>query len=286
MRARFLKVMNEPGASFHLREESVPYFDNPWHFHPELELTLILKGRGTRFVGDSVGTFAPGDLTFIGANLPHYWKCDPDYYREKEGLRAEAVILRFSVEQLGLQWGAIPEMQGVAQLFRTAKRGMLMEGETARVLGQQLKALLQSQDAERYIGLLSILNGLAQCTQYRLLSSEGFAPRSAHFDERRMQQVCEHVFSHYAEPLSLQGMAELTHMNPSAFSRYFKKCSGKNFYAFLTEVRIGQACRLLIESGLSITQVQLSAGFTNQASFNQQFKKLMGMTPMAYRKLH
>src|SRR5690606_29123498 len=53
---------------YHAPEEA---FDAPYHFHPEVELLLMESSRGTRYVGDSVEPYAPGDLVLIGANVPH-----------------------------------------------------------------------------------------------------------------------------------------------------------------------------------------------------------------------
>ena len=90
MLPKYLKVIPEENSSIMVRHERCTYFDNPWHFHPELELNLILKSSGTRFVGDSILSFKENDLVLLGPNLPHYWKNDERYYAHPDDGNAEA----------------------------------------------------------------------------------------------------------------------------------------------------------------------------------------------------
>jgi hypothetical protein len=86
---RLLKVAN--AHSLDIRHERGTHFANPWHYHPELELNLILAGEGIRFVGDSVAPFGPGELVLLGPHLPHLWQSRLPAAGPEQ---AEAVILR------------------------------------------------------------------------------------------------------------------------------------------------------------------------------------------------
>src|SRR5215470_12119887 len=81
--------------SFSVREDIFPYLYNHWHYHPELELTYIRRGTGLRLVGDSMENFADGDLILLGANLPHVWRSDADYFKGSPHLHIEAVAIQF-----------------------------------------------------------------------------------------------------------------------------------------------------------------------------------------------
>ena len=74
MKAFFEKIPAIEEMSFLARGIVIPYFDAPLHYHPEYELTLIVKGNGKRFVGDSIENFEAGDLVLLGSNLPHFWR--------------------------------------------------------------------------------------------------------------------------------------------------------------------------------------------------------------------
>ncbi|MGH8019505.1 MAG: cupin domain-containing protein, partial [Opitutaceae bacterium] len=99
MRARFEKIPSDPQRSFRATDLRLPRFDAPWHFHPEIELTLILASRGRRFVGDRIERFAEGDLVLLGPNLPHFWHNDQK--QRSEVTTAHAIVVQFSPDFLG-----------------------------------------------------------------------------------------------------------------------------------------------------------------------------------------
>lgn len=283
MRAKYLQVTPNPGQSFHLRKETADFFANPWHFHPELELNWIIKGRGTRFVGDDISRFEDDDMTLVGSMLPHYWRCDPEYYRKNESPGVQAVILRFSPDQIGLVWNQTPELKFLYQSIEKAKNGIYLTGSTKNKLKTILLKMLGQDPAGRYICLLRILKVIAEISAPETLCSSGFQPPSKNHDEQRLQLVYDFIFSHYEEPIGLQDLAELIHMEPSSFSRFFKKGTGKTFSRFLAEIRTGHACRMLIETDYTISRILLDSGFHNQSNFNHIFKSITGIRPKEFR---
>src|SRR5688500_18542137 len=78
MRARPERISTSPAASFAVKRRRDPGFEFAWHFHPEVELTWIVRSRGRRFVGDSIEEYRDGDLVLLGPNLPHTWHSEPD----------------------------------------------------------------------------------------------------------------------------------------------------------------------------------------------------------------
>ena len=83
---------------------------------------------------------------------------------------------------------------------------------------------------------------------------------------------------------SLKEVAELLGMTPSAFSRFFRRATGRTFVDYLGALRIAHACELLVETDLPVLQISLAAGFNNLSNFNRRFRRLKGMTPGEYRR--
>ena len=284
MKPRFLKVINTPETSFHTRWSSANYFDTPWHFHPELELNLILHSTGTRFVGDHIGRFGPGDLVLIGSNLPHLWKNDAAYYLSGSALKAEAVNIRFSVEEISLFSKEMPELAKVFQLIDRARQGIIIQGNVKKQVTELMLAILKQTGFKRLITLFTILDLLSANKNYQLLSNKTFMPHTRRKDEKRMNVIYDYVFRNFNNEITLETIAGIIYMNPSSFSRYFKQCAGKSFSDFLIEIRIGNACKMLIETDQNISSIIYECGFNNQSNFNSFFKKKMGIAPLAYRK--
>jgi len=285
MLPKFLKVLPDQDGSIQIRHEKATYFNNPWHFHPELELTLILKSSGSRFVGDSIGVFGADDLVLLGANLPHYWRNDSSYYK-KTTIGAEAVVVRFREKFLGDLQYELPEMKAAKVLFEKSRRGYLIQGDTMKQVKSLMLRMLHQNGLDRLITFLQIMNILATSDEKFFLSSEGFECAVNPRHERRMNEVYQFITANYRKKVSLQEIAERAHMNPSAFSRYFKQCAGKSVTAFIQELRLGHACKLLIQSEKNVGEIIYDSGFQSQAHFNKLFVDKMGHTPRSYRLSH
>ena len=89
---------------------------------------------------------------------------------------------------------------------------------------------------------------------------------------------------HYTQPICLEDVASYAAMNPTAFCRFFKENTGKTFRQHITDMRIGYACKLLLNGKWNISEISLECGFESVAHFNRCFKKHTGMTPTSYRK--
>src|ERR1700759_5748625 len=92
----FENVPTDVGTSFKVRQFEWPRFPFNWHYHPEVELPLIVHGRGLRFVGDSVERFGDGDLCLFGSNTPHCWASE----KETES-GVQSLVIQFQPDAWG-----------------------------------------------------------------------------------------------------------------------------------------------------------------------------------------
>ncbi|QJW89530.1 AraC family transcriptional regulator [Spirosoma taeanense] len=294
MKRPLRKDLEPIAASFTVKELVEPHFDPNWHFHPHYQLFLVEEGTGTRFIGDSIKPFGPGDLVFLGPNLPHLWRSDQVYFNRqlepgqtKKPLVAKGIVVYFSADFLGNDFFEKQEMGQLRQLLNHSRRGLEWTGPTrVRAQASLLEMTRLPVGFGRVLRLLTLLDELSLATDYRFLTSPGYINTVKVSETDRMQLVHEYVLSHFPDDLSLETVADLAGMTPPAFCRYFKARANKTFSEFVSEVRVGHACKLLLHGQLNITQVSYESGFRTLSNFNRQFKEITGQTPSGYVKTY
>lgn len=284
MKPLLRKVDTSHNYSFSVREDIYPYFDSHWYYHPEIELTMMRHGRGMQFVGDSIGRFNQGDIVLLGSNLPHLWKSDDNYFQGDPGLKVEAVVVHFTEDFWGRQFLELPEMKHVRELLESAKRGIKVTGKTQDMLHDKMESMLHVGGARRIEFLIWMLNLIATSKEYTLLSSVGFAPPASHVHSERIHQIYTYTFDNFHEEISVKKAAAAANISPNYFCRYFKSQTNKTYWDFLLEVRIGYACKLLLENKLSVSEICYSCGFNNLSNFNRQFRSITGKAPLEYQR--
>lgn len=258
-------------------------FLKKWHFHEEFELVLIIQGSGTRFVGDNIERFDVGDLVLIGNNVPHMWLSDEEYFEKDSPLVVEAIAVHFKREFLGAAFFAIPEMRQISNLLDRAARGLKFLAIDAATF-EKVKNLDTVDASAKIISLIDILDRLSKWNNVSSLSSSGFISTYHNTENKRLDFMYAYIFENFKKPISSSVVAEAIGMNKSAFSRFFKENHKKSFTKYLNEIRVGYACKLLIEGNESVTSIAYLSGYNNISNFNRQFKAIKGQSPTEYLK--
>jgi AraC-like DNA-binding protein len=279
----FEKTPRVEWESFHCEVVRGASYNAAWHFHPEFQITLAIKSRGHRLVGDNITPLRSGDLALLGSNLPHVWQQDATR-RGGSNHAVHAIIIRFLETFAGKDFLELPELKLVRRLLQTASRGLHITGRTREVVTEKMMRLPQTTGLERISLLLSILDTLAHSKELKPIASRGFVPVIARSDQDRMQRVCDFINARLAGTIDRAQVAREAHFSIGAFSRFFKLRTGKTLPQFVNELRVGRACHLLAEEDGKITNVALECGFTNLANFNRRFLQITGLTPHEYRK--
>ncbi|MFT7035137.1 MAG: AraC-like DNA-binding protein [Cyclobacteriaceae bacterium] len=286
MKPYFIDKSNLSNRSFSFEYHSLPHYLKVWHYHPELELLIQKKSTGTRFIGDNISKFESGEVVLVGKNLPHMWLNDDSYFNHKSSLCAEAHVIHFREDFAGAGFFKIPEMSSINELLKRSAQGINFLGESKAVIHQMVESLSSASDFDKIFELAKILKMLSEETNYELLSSEGFLTDFEKSDKRQLDEVYHYVMQNFQNEIKLKQIAEIVNMTASSFSRYFKRVNGKTFSQYVSEIRIGYACRLLIENEYQISRVCFESGFTNLSNFNRQFKSIMNYSPSEYLKMH
>ncbi len=285
MKALYEKVAIDEQRSLAVRQYTQPYFDAPWHYHPEYELTYISHGYGRRFVGDHTELFTTGDLVLLGPELPHFWRSDDDFHQGTLTQQVEAIVVQFpaSFAEQGLV--TLPETQAVCQLLARARYGLRFRVAISQQLAPALHQLVTKTGLTQVLALLDILAQLTTDPDAYPLASDGYQLAPGAADTERLKRVLEFMLAHFREDIPLTDIAEVADMVPAAFCRYFKKRTRKSFIEYLTDLRVGYARKLLTTSNLTVGMIGLEAGFTNVSHFHRQFKRHTGMTPAQYQRV-
>lgn len=266
------------------RTYNYPRFSYPWHFHNAFEIIYIKESTGQRFVADSMGFFAPGDVILLGHNVPHYVKSDPPYEVGDETLRAKGVIIQFEKEFLNHAIQNYPHLAKVKQLLAASARGIYFPSTDNEKVITYIEQLPTQHGVEQITTLLLLLEKMAQVENKTILGSEQYSNSLSTATDNRLEKILSYITLHYVENITITHMAELVAMNPTAFCRYFKEKCNKTFFDYILELRIQYACNLLKSDTMDITQISLTCGFNTTSHFNRIFKRIMQQTPSDYKR--
>ncbi|GAB3271994.1 AraC family transcriptional regulator [Larkinella harenae] len=284
MKPLLFRVPTVDDRSFRVQVDDGPHFYDRLHFHPELQLTLIRESVGTQVVGDRIDRFRPYDLLLLGANLPHVFRNDPDYFTPDAPHRALSYSVYLHPDHLKQTVFGMPELEHLDQLFHEARHGVRIRLAETSVLTTRMEQLHQLRPFEQLMTLLTVLDSMASDPRRETLSITAYEQARRPDDHQRIDNVFTYILNHYASSITLDEVAAQAHLTPSAFCRFFRLHTRKTFSQLLNEVRIEHACRLLQESKLPISQIAFSCGYTNLSNFNRQFKLITNLTPGQYIK--
>ncbi|UAM97397.1 AraC family transcriptional regulator [Polaribacter litorisediminis] len=248
-----------------------------WHFHPEIELVYVNKGKGKRHIGNHISYFNNSQLVLIGSNLPHIG------YLDRLTTNGSETLIQFMPDFLGKDFFKIPEMMAIDALFERAKKGIRFNIEIKQRIGAKIEQLVELQGPSRITSFIEILNDLATTDDYTLLNANGFAFEATRQDSNKIEIIYKHINDNFKEHMSLDEVAGIVSMTEPAFCRYFKKSTGKTFTKLVNEYRVVHATKLLAESAMSITAISFECGFNNFSHFNKLFKEFTGKTASTYR---
>lgn len=281
MKPTFEQITGTTNTSFLWRRFVQAKFDAPFHFHPEIELTLIIKGRGKRMVGRQVSSFESGDLVLLGANLPHTWLSTDT---QNDSKAAEQVVIQFKKEFVGGEFWDIPEMHKVNLLLEKAKYGIQIYGKTRDVLAKKMNQKTALTPAQKLVQLIDLLIIIAESKECEVIDFHFMEHPPTPLDTERFRKVYAYLSENYTSEVALESIAAIANLSPTSFCRFFKKIARQTFVEALTQFRVNHAANLLATSEKTVAEICFESGFSNISYFNKAFKKSLGQNPLTYRK--
>lgn len=283
MKKPFLEKVTTPtDASWALLdrrlEEEIPF---EWHHHPEFELTLTLNSRGQRYIGNSIENYDDGDLVLVGPNLPHTWNSTEKINSEMPHI---ALVMWFKQDWMEALIKLVAELKPVEKLLTTSERGIVFSEASAQKVRPVIEEMRQLQPVERLARLLEILVLLSEdLTPHYLTRNPKEHLEVIDQDKARIELILDYIHSRYQYEVSISEVAALAGLSLSGFHRLFRRHMRMTLSDYITRLRIGQACSLLINTDQSIAYIADTVGYANLANFNRQFKALKKVTPREFR---
>lgn len=274
-------IVCAPSESFRWNVHDYPHHLAKWHYHPEYELHLIQSTSGRMMIGDYVGPFNPGCLVLTGPNLPHNWVSD---IGPQDRAPDRDMLIQFTPEFGAALTGHFAELKDVGQVLEDSVYGIEFNGAACSHGARLLRDIGGASGPRRLMLFLELMDLLSRAPQDRRILSRYAPALGMHTAiSNRLQTAITHIYANYTSDVHLDDVARLVHMEESTFSRFFKKQTGHTFSRFVNQLRVHHACRLLVNTDRSITDICFDAGFNNTANFNRQFAAICRETPSSYR---
>lgn len=281
MIAQFEKITSPIQSAFKAFVYENDNFDAAWHFHPEYELTYIVKGKGIRYVGNSIQKFEEGDLVLIGSNLPHCWK-NTDRY---EG-SVKSLVFQWDKDLLGTGWLDKNEFHNIKALHKLASKGVLFSKSYSDTIIGKLHEIMSGSPLDKLMGFVYLLEEISQEKEVEILTSVGFSPNLNLKANHRIDKVYDYVQENYHKKIKLENVSNLVSMGNESFCRFFKKSLNKSFFTFINEYRINLACKMIIETNKQVNQIAYECGYESLPFFYRQFQKFMNCSPLEFKKMY
>jgi YesN/AraC family two-component response regulator len=247
------------------------------HQSDSWELSYILKGSGTRVLGNTVEIFTTGEVIFIPPNIPHGWYFD-EFDHDEEG-KIENITIIFDLKLLDQFAVGFPETASFIGKLKEYSQALKFEGKTLKSIQKIMTQMVRQNDMEQLASLLILFTEIADAEELRVVSNFKKQNKGA----EKMQEVSRFMVHNSHRKISLDEVAQYVGMNRSSFCTFYKREKGKSFFSALNEYRIDCSCVMLRETTKPIADICFAVGFDDIPYYNRTFKKLKGQSPKDYR---
>lgn len=275
-------------GSLHVEKRTQPFLYSPYHgkptfhAHPEYQLTFIVKGYGKRIIGNNIAPYSQGDMVFVGANLPHIWLSDPDFYEGDAGLQASAIVAYINPTVFEQMFDLLDEFAAIKRMLSLSSRGLSIHGDTKRRLAAQLEQLFELSGYARVKGFLNILHTIAVSAEKKTINDSRISV-AGRMRLDRLAPVLDYIKENLDQPIPLEVLADLVYMTAPSFSRFFRERMGINLSQYITAERMELARKLLIKLDKPVYEIAARCGYNSDSHFCKIFKEHTGISPYQYK---
>lgn len=269
------EIPKSSNRALHYQVDIGPSFYGRLHRHEEIQVSLIIKGKGDLFVADSIHSFESGELFVFGSNTPHLFRSIED----AEGVHM--ITIFFTIDSFGKGFFDVDELQKIKSLIQISSVAIRIKESPVELI-EMFTSFESFNPLKRVTSFLNMLGSLSEMEFEQLSSFK--SDKITALEGERMGNVMDYAMNNYTEKVKLDDVAKIAHMTPNAFCRYFKLRTTKSFFQFITELRMAHAQRLLRQTDKTVLEIAYATGFKNISHFNRKFLQIYGCSPTKYRK--
>ena len=226
MRARLLKIPMPLVNSFSIRRDTLPYINNYWHYHREIELVYIKNGSGTQFIGDHVKPFTTGQAVLIGGHLPHYWKFDDVYFSSAHEAPVDVIVIHFNNDFFGESFLNLPENKIIRKVLRESGKGIQIDNSYGQQIGELMENIFLSVGTKRLLLLLEILTIMGSELKNVTLLSPDFKNNAWVKDNSPISNIYNFILANFNQKINTQQLADLADTRVVAAGREPARAGG------------------------------------------------------------
>lgn len=247
------------------------------HSHAVWELSHVIRGGGTRIIGDTSAPICEGEIILIPPNIPHVWQFDPSI-TDDDGNIANITIL-FAPSLLDSLSAILPEFTTEIDRIRSLSEVICYTGEPyVRVLSLLL-SMRGLTPAARLPKMFELLAAISHTDDCLCAGHDNTMSRA----KRRLENIRTFCKCNYARPITLEETATYAGMNKSAFCTFMRRHTGMTWSMYLNGIRLERAMEMLLHTDSNISDIAYGSGFSSVAYFNRLFRRRFGLSPKAAR---
>lgn len=252
----------------------------PLHWHEEMEIVYIKKGRGIVSIDFTSYHVEAGDILIIVPGQLHAIDQEPENSMEYENIIFQLSMFTSRHGDACTEEYFMPMLAQQLIIPCYVNRECAFYAEAAACL-DQADLLCDHRPQAYQISVKSQLFQLFFILFSHACKQEAPSKNSKTLEKTKL--ILKYIETHYAEKISIKDMAEACGFSQSHFMKFFKATVGTSFTSYLNDYRLTMASRLLVSSSATILEIAADTGFENLSYFNRVFKQTFLMTPREYR---
>lgn len=257
------------------------------HWHKEIEIIYVKEGNVNIGVNDVPIQLKRDDIYFINGGDVHYFLASPE---------SERIVIQFDLSFFQDISSLEKTNKEMRNLFSSIVQASSLWSQEAADQMRQLLMTVHEENNERKSGYRYVIKA-KMFEMLAILSRE--VPQNENWNDQvreeisstkqmenleRLDKIFMYIEAHYQDTITLNDISAYMGFSSFYFTKFFKKNTGTTFIQFFTEYRLNKAKWILLNEDATVTEVAERTGFSSVKTFHHQFKDLMGISPLKYKK--